>query len=146
MGVDVMLAGNMGDGAKNVLQRNGIAVIRGCHGPVEEVVAAYLAGRIADSGDACAHHHEGGCPEHHGTTGSHLAEWQRKPVPTARSATLCGDLFYRSPLFFRKKPLSGKFFVFLPCRRVPFNGAAKPRCARMKRESGVTPEQFPLPR
>ena len=33
MGVDVMLAGNMGDGAKNVLQRNGIAVIRGCHGP-----------------------------------------------------------------------------------------------------------------
>ena len=35
MGVDVMLAGNMGDGAKNVLQRNGIAVIRGCHGPVE---------------------------------------------------------------------------------------------------------------
>ena len=74
MGVDVMLAGNMGDGAKNVLQRNGIAVIRGCHGPVEEVVAAYLAGRIADSGDACAHHHEGGCPEHHGTTGWHLAE------------------------------------------------------------------------
>ena len=74
MGVDVMLAGNMGDGAKNVLQRNGIAVIRGCHGPVEEVVAAYLAGRIADSGDACAHHHEGGCPEHRGTTGWHLAE------------------------------------------------------------------------
>ena len=30
--------------------------------------------RIADSGDACAHHHEGGCPEHHGTTGWHLAE------------------------------------------------------------------------
>ena len=74
MGVDVMLAGNMGDGAKNVLQRNGIAVIRGCHGPVEEVVAAYLAGRIADSGDACAHHHDGGCLEHRGTTGWHLAE------------------------------------------------------------------------
>ena len=74
MGVDVMLAGNMGDGAKNVLQRNGIAVIRGCHGPVEEVVAASLAGRLADSGDACARHHEGGCPEHHGTTGWHLAE------------------------------------------------------------------------
>ena len=25
-----------------------------------------------------------------------------------------------------------------------YNGAAKRRCTRMKRESGVTPEQFPL--
>lgn len=73
MGVAVMLAGNMGDGAKNVLQRNGIAVVRGCHGPVEEVVAAYAAGSITDSGDACAHHHEGGCPGHD-TTGWHLAQ------------------------------------------------------------------------
>ncbi len=72
-GVRTMLAGNMGDGAKNVLQRNGIAVVRGCHGQVGEVVAAYLDGRIADSGDACAHHHEGGCPEH-GAAGWHLAE------------------------------------------------------------------------
>ena len=64
MGVTVMLAGNMGDGAKIVLQRNGITVIRGCHGSVGEVAEAYLAGKINDSGDACAHHHEGGCPEH----------------------------------------------------------------------------------
>ncbi len=64
LGVRTMLAGNMGDGAKNVLQRNGIAVIRGCHGSVEKVAEAYLAGAVSDSGDACAHHHEGGCPEH----------------------------------------------------------------------------------
>lgn len=73
MGVGVMLAGNMGDGAKNVLQRNGITVVRGCHGPVEEVAAAYLSGQIADSGDACAHRHEGGCSEHR-AEGWHLAE------------------------------------------------------------------------
>ena len=30
------------------------------------------------------------------------------------------------------------------CLAESSNGAAKPRCARMKRESGVTPEQFPL--
>ena len=71
-GVELMLAGNMGDGARNVLQRNGITVVRGCHGPVEAVVAAYLAGTISDSGDACAHHHEGSCPEH-GGEGWHIA-------------------------------------------------------------------------
>lgn len=72
MGVTVMLAGNMGDGARNVLQRNAITVVRGCHGPVGEVAEAYLAGKIADSGDACARHHEGGCPGH-GAADWHLA-------------------------------------------------------------------------
>ena len=54
MGVTTLLAGNMGDGAKNVLQRNGIAVIRGCHGPLETVVEAFVKGTLADSGAACA--------------------------------------------------------------------------------------------
>ena len=35
MGVEIMLAGNMGEGAKNVLRNNSIAVIRGCSGPVD---------------------------------------------------------------------------------------------------------------
>lgn len=55
-GVGVMLAGNMGEGAKRVLEGCGITVIRGCHGPVETVVADYLAGRIADSGEGCHVH------------------------------------------------------------------------------------------
>lgn len=66
MGVTTLLAGNMGDGAKNVLQRNGIAVIRGCHGSLEAVVKAYAEGTLSDSGAACAHHHEGAC--HHEET------------------------------------------------------------------------------
>ena len=56
MGVAVMLAGNMGQGAKNVLEAQRIEVIRGCSGDVEELVASYLAGNIKDNGEACAHH------------------------------------------------------------------------------------------
>lgn len=57
MGVGVMLAGNMGDGAVNVLQRNHIKVVRGCSGRVEDVVNAYLDGTLDDSGITC-HEHE----------------------------------------------------------------------------------------
>lgn len=56
MGVEVMLAGNMGQGAKNKLESHGIKVIRGCSGLVDDVVAGYLAGIIVDSGQGCAGH------------------------------------------------------------------------------------------
>ena len=56
MGVVVMLAGNMGQGAKNVLQSQRIEVIRGCCGDVEELVTAYLEGIVKDNGEACDHH------------------------------------------------------------------------------------------
>ncbi len=57
MGVEVMLAGNMGEGAKNVLRNNSIAVIRGCSGNTDELVEAYLRDEIQDNGEVC-HHHE----------------------------------------------------------------------------------------
>ena len=41
MGVEVMLAGNMGEGAKNVLQKNNIIVVRGCAGDIETLVQSY---------------------------------------------------------------------------------------------------------
>ena len=56
MGVEVMLAGNMGAGAKNVLEKHGIKVIRGQRGEVEQLVRDYLAGQVQDSGEACDHH------------------------------------------------------------------------------------------
>ena len=56
MGVVVMLAGNMGQGAKNVLESQRIEVIRGCRGDVDELVAAYLAGDVKDNGESCGHH------------------------------------------------------------------------------------------
>lgn len=58
MGVTVMLAGNMGEGAKNKLESCGIQVIRGCSGSVEEVIKDYMAGKISDSGSGC-HAHDG---------------------------------------------------------------------------------------
>ena len=56
LGVTVMLAGNMGEGAKNKLEAHGIAVVRGCSGDIETVVKNYLAGFILDSGKGCAGH------------------------------------------------------------------------------------------
>ena len=60
MGVKFMLAGNMGEGAVNVLNNCGIQVIRGCSGKVQEVTLNWLAGTVRDSGVFC-HAHEHGC-------------------------------------------------------------------------------------
>ena len=57
MGVDALLAGNMGEGARQVLEAQQIRVVRGCSGAVEEVVGGFLAGRITDSGQGCAEAH-----------------------------------------------------------------------------------------
>ena len=58
MGVGVMLAGNMGGGALNVLTGHGIKVYRGCSGDTDELVRAFLSGKIADSGELCKAHGE----------------------------------------------------------------------------------------
>lgn len=55
-GVQVMLAGNIGAGAMNVLGSNNIEVLRGCSGDVDELVAAYIAGELKDNGEMCDHH------------------------------------------------------------------------------------------
>lgn len=56
MGITVMLAGNMGAGAFSKLSEHGISVIRGCSGPVSDVLGSYLRGELRDSGGACGHH------------------------------------------------------------------------------------------
>lgn len=60
MGVGIMLAGNMGSGAFNVLQNHGIQVFRGCSGNVNRLVETFLKGTIEDSGQGCHHHEEHG--------------------------------------------------------------------------------------
>ena len=60
IGVDIMLAGNIGQGAVNVLNNSGIEVLRGCSGDVKTVVLNWLHGTLVDSGDVC-HEHEHGC-------------------------------------------------------------------------------------
>jgi predicted Fe-Mo cluster-binding NifX family protein len=61
-GVTVMLAGNMGNGALNVLNSHGIEVFRGCSGDVQQLVETFLKGKVEDSGEGCHQHenHEGG--------------------------------------------------------------------------------------
>lgn len=63
-GVTVMLAGGIGGGAVNVLNSNGIEVIRGCSGYASQVVEKYLSGLVEDSGSSC-HQHDNHDHHHH---------------------------------------------------------------------------------
>ena len=56
IGVSVMLAGNMGQGAYNLLESYGIQVLRGCTGSVDNLVIDYLKGALADSKITCREH------------------------------------------------------------------------------------------
>ena len=56
MGVTVMLAGNLGQGAVNILGSHGIKVYRGCSGELTGAVQQWLAGNVVDSGQSCAEH------------------------------------------------------------------------------------------
>ncbi len=55
-GVEMMLAGNVGQGALNKLVSADIKVIRGCNGNVLETIENYLNGKIKDSMILCDHH------------------------------------------------------------------------------------------
>ena len=59
MGVKLMIAGNMGQGAVNVMNNQGIDVLRGCSGDVKAVTERWLVGNLKDSGLACAQHEHG---------------------------------------------------------------------------------------
>jgi len=56
MNVSLMLAGNMGEGAFNMLQMQGIQVIRGCTGNTDDVLTKYLEDKLMDNGVLCSHH------------------------------------------------------------------------------------------
>lgn len=58
MGVSIMLAGGIGNGAVNKLAEQGIEVIRNCDGDVDVLVNDFLAGKIQDGGSNCAAHDE----------------------------------------------------------------------------------------
>ncbi len=55
-GVELMIAGNMGDGAVNTLKKQNIEVVRGCYGNAKVIVESYLKGEIDDSGESCSNH------------------------------------------------------------------------------------------
>lgn len=57
MGVETLLAGNMGQGAVNKISQAGIEVVRGCEGDVRELAEAFVKDGVADSGETCDHTH-----------------------------------------------------------------------------------------
>lgn len=56
-GVTIMLTGAIGEGAVNKLKSEGIEVIRGCRGNVEELAVNFADGKIIDNGSNCKHHY-----------------------------------------------------------------------------------------
>lgn len=59
MGVSMLVAGNMGQGAVMKLGQAGIGVVRGAAGPAREAVQAWLEGRLQDRREVCqAHGHD----------------------------------------------------------------------------------------
>lgn len=65
-GVNAVIAGGMGDGAREKLLSNNIEIFSGVSGSVDEVINAFLAGTLESSDAVCTEHsHE----HHHGESG-----------------------------------------------------------------------------
>lgn len=60
-GVNVLICGGIGGGARQMLSAAGIELISGMEGSIEDAVAAYIKGDLNDMGGSCTHHdHESG--------------------------------------------------------------------------------------
>ena len=73
LGVEALICGGIGAGAKNALAAVGIALYAGVSGDADQAVADLLAGKLAFSSDANCDHHD---QEHHhdhgqGSCGGH---------------------------------------------------------------------------
>jgi predicted Fe-Mo cluster-binding NifX family protein len=66
-GVTHMVAGNMGEGAVQVLKAHGIDVVRGASGDARQAAQRFAGGTLADSRESCAGH--GGGEPHGGDCG-----------------------------------------------------------------------------
>ncbi len=64
-GADVMICGGIGGGAVFAMAEAGIKVYAGASGKADDVIESYLAGTLAEIGDAtCDHHEHEGHGEH----------------------------------------------------------------------------------
>lgn len=57
-GVDVIICGGIGEGAKNALEEAGIELCAGATGDADAAVEAYLKGELVSTGVNCDHHHD----------------------------------------------------------------------------------------
>lgn len=56
-GVNVIISGGMGGGAVDIFNEKGIEVITGASGESEDIVNAYLEGKLKTTGSVCHEHH-----------------------------------------------------------------------------------------
>jgi predicted Fe-Mo cluster-binding NifX family protein len=54
LGVDVVICGGIGDGAKQMLSSAGIKLVSGIEGGIENAVNAYLSGNLTDKNGTCS--------------------------------------------------------------------------------------------
>lgn len=67
LGVDVIIAGGMGEGATSRFAEKNMEVIVGAKGSIDGAVEAYLKGELVSTGSVChEHQHRGECGGHHG--------------------------------------------------------------------------------
>jgi len=64
-GVNVIIAGGMGQRAKDLFAQNGIRTITGVSGPVLDAVKTFLAGNLKGTDAVCEHHGEHQCGHEH---------------------------------------------------------------------------------
>jgi len=61
-GVNVVIAGGMGQTAQELFQARGISVVVGAQGSLEDVVNRYIKGELVSTGSVCTEHqHYGNC-------------------------------------------------------------------------------------
>lgn len=61
-GVDVIISGGMGGSAQELFKENNIKVVVGAEGDCDRVIANYLEGELASTGEICSDHsYEGEC-------------------------------------------------------------------------------------
>ena len=73
MGVETLICGGIGGGARNALDEAGIQLYPGVSGDADKAVEALLKGTLSyDPDTMCSHHHEGeGHDCHHGGGSCH---------------------------------------------------------------------------
>jgi predicted Fe-Mo cluster-binding NifX family protein len=55
MDVDVIISGNMGASAQDLFNENGIQVIVGAEGDIDDLVMKYLSGELSSTNSFCQH-------------------------------------------------------------------------------------------
>ena len=73
LGVNVLICGGIGGGARFALQDADIEIYGGVSGDADEAVETFLAGALEFDPNACCSHHHGAhsCGDHHGHTCGH---------------------------------------------------------------------------